>query len=216
MKTCEGTKLVWAALLCNSSDILATRKVGGFVGHAALKDCSRCLIFFLCNSFGEKADYSGFSRSQWPRRNIDEHKQKAFDWKYAKTLACQHKIEQEYGVSFSELIRLPYFDSIRFTLVDPMHNVLLGTAKLMMTVWKTKVLISFPQFGEIQSLVDRFVTPSDVGRIPYKICSGFSSFTADQWKNWCFIYSQVTLKQILPGAYYECWVIFVEACRIVV
>ena len=46
MKTCEGTKLVRAALLCNSSDIPATRKVGGFVGHATLKGCSRCLKSF--------------------------------------------------------------------------------------------------------------------------------------------------------------------------
>ena len=41
MQTCEGTKLVRAALLSNSSDIPAIRKVGGFVVHAALKGCSR-------------------------------------------------------------------------------------------------------------------------------------------------------------------------------
>ena len=216
MQTCEGTKLVRAALLCNSSDIPATRKVGGFVGHAALKGCSRCLKNFPTHTFGEKADYSGFSPNEWPKRNIDEHNRKAFDWKFAKTLSCRHKIEREYGVRFSELIRLPYFDSIRFSVVDPMHNVLLGTVKLMMTVWKAKGLISSPQYEEIQKIVDVFITPAYIGRIPHKIGSGFSSFTADQWKNWYLIYSQVTLKHILPRVDYECWMIFVEACHIIV
>ena len=38
-----------------------------------------------------------------------------------------------------------------------MHNVLLGTVKLMMTVWKAKGLISSPQYEEIQKIVDVFI-----------------------------------------------------------
>ena len=66
--TTEGKQLVQVALLCNSSDIPATRKVGGFVGHGALKGCSRCLKSFETTSFTEKADYSGFVPSSWPKR----------------------------------------------------------------------------------------------------------------------------------------------------
>ena len=169
MKTCDGNKVVRAAMLCNSSDIPATRKVGGFVCHAALKGCSRCLKYFPTNCFGDKADYSGFSPAERPKRKYDEHRSKAFDLKYAKTLACYHKIEGEVGVRFSELLPLPYFGTVRFSVVDPMHNILLGTAKMMMTIWKTKGLITHPQLDEIQRLVDSFITPSDVGRIPHKI-----------------------------------------------
>ena len=43
MVTTEGTQIVQAALLCNSSDVPATRKVGRFIRHGALKGCSRCL-----------------------------------------------------------------------------------------------------------------------------------------------------------------------------
>ena len=59
----------------------------------------------------------------------------------------------------------------------------IGTTKLMITIWKERGLLSASQFANIQSKVDKFITPSDVGRIPYKISSGFSSFTADQLKN---------------------------------
>ena len=49
--------VVRAALLCLSSDIPASRKVCGFVGHNATKACSKCLLSFPTASFGEKADY---------------------------------------------------------------------------------------------------------------------------------------------------------------
>ena len=38
--------LVRAALLCVGCDIPAARKVCGFVGHQALKGCSKCLLSF--------------------------------------------------------------------------------------------------------------------------------------------------------------------------
>ena len=87
---------------------------------------------------------------------------------------------REYGIRYTELLRLPYFDSPRFSVVDPMHNVLLGTSKLMVKLWKEKNILSESNFIAIQSQVDQFVSPPDIGRIPYKIASGFSSFTADQ------------------------------------
>ena len=36
---------------------------------------------------------------------------------------------------YSVLLNLTYFDPVRFTVVDVMHNVFLGTAKHMFKVW---------------------------------------------------------------------------------
>ncbi len=101
MGTCSIT--VRAALLCNSSDIPATRKVGGLVGHGALKGCLKCLKYFPTDNFGTKADYSGFYRDEWPQHSVEKHRSKGFNWKNAKTLSCRHKIERDCGVRFSEL-----------------------------------------------------------------------------------------------------------------
>lgn len=163
MLTMEGTQTIRGAVLCNYSDIPATRKVGGFVGHGARKGCSRCLKFFPVSSFGDKPDYSGFSLDSWPPRSIEEHKARAFEWKHGKTLSACHKIEQEYGARYTELLRLPYFDTIRFSVVDPMHNILLGTS--MVTLWKEHGLLSSNDFSHIQKNVNQFVTPPDIGRI---------------------------------------------------
>lgn len=188
MATPEGTKVVRASLLCVSCDIPASRKLVGFVGHSAFKACSKCLKSFPTCSFGSKPDYSGFERNLWTKRELKDHKEQGMKWKHAKTLVERTRIERTYGVRSTELLRLPYFDTIRYCVIDPMHNILLGSSKHITGLWKNLGLVKDGDNERIQALVDKFVTPTDVGRIPYKIASGFSSFTADQWKNWIVIF----------------------------
>ena len=161
MQTPEGQQVVKAVLLCAPSDVPASRKMGGFLGHSALKGCSRCLKSFPTEKFGEKNDYSGFNHSIWPKRLVELHRKFGMDWKHANTLSKRHDIERQYGVRFTELLRLPYFNTVRFTVVDPMHNVSLGTSKLMITLWKSSGVLSETHFDAIQSSVDKFITPAD-------------------------------------------------------
>lgn len=114
MQTSEGEQLVQAALLCCASDIPASTKLGGFMGHAALKGCSHCLKSFKTYSFGQKNDYSGFGRSEWPKRTVEEHRKIGLAWKHAPTASKQHEIEQKYGVRFTELLRIPYFNTVQY------------------------------------------------------------------------------------------------------
>ena len=214
METPEGEQLVHAVLLCATSDVPASRKLGGFLGHTALKGCSHCLKSFPTANFGESNDYSGFDRSTWEKRSADNHRQNGMSWKHAITLSQRHEIERKYGVRYTELLRLSYFDTSRFTVVDPMHNMLLGTAKQITHIWKCCGLLSESNFDLIQSSVDKFVVPADVGRIPHKISSKFSSFTADQWKNWTLIYSCTILKPLIPDVHYKCWCTFADACQL--
>lgn len=114
IETSEGTQQFFAALICSSSDIPACRKVGGFVGHSATKGCSCCLKSFTSEShnFGEKLDYSGFNPSSWPCRTADEHHVQGMAWKHVQSVAERGKIEREFGVRFTKLLRLPYFDTV--------------------------------------------------------------------------------------------------------
>ena len=41
----------------------------------------------------------------------------------------QEKLESEYRTQFSVLAELPYFETVRMSIVDPMHNLYLGTTK---------------------------------------------------------------------------------------
>ena len=119
--------LLRAALVCVACDIPASRKVSGFVGHNAFLACSKCLKTFPTNSFGEKADFTGSDRENWPTRSNNLHCKHALSHKNAKTQAERKQIEREFGCKFSVLLDLPYFDVIRFTVIDAIHNLLLGT-----------------------------------------------------------------------------------------
>ena len=122
-------------------------------------------------------------------------------------------MERKVGCRYSELLRLPYYDCIRFVIIDPMHNLLLGTAKHMFQTWTDKGILKPKDLKEIQ-YIDRTVVPPDVGRIPNKLEAGASGMTADQWKNWTLIYSPYILSTILPQEHYECWMLFASACAI--
>ena len=89
-------------------------------------------------------------------------------------------------------MNLPYFNCVRFHVIDPMHNLYLGTSKyIMKNIWldKDSPLIHKKDFQIIQERVDKCIVPSDMGRVPLKIASSFTSFTADQRENMdkCFL-----------------------------
>ena len=103
---------------------------------------------------------------------------------------------------------------VRFHLVDPMHNLLLGTAKNMMKIWKESGLISNADFEDIQHNVDSINLPAGIGRIPRKIESGFADFTAEQWKTWTIVLSPYVLCNVLPPDHYAVWCLYSKACFI--
>ncbi|XP_070537876.1 uncharacterized protein [Ptychodera flava] len=209
-----GWNIYSMTLLCLSCDIPACRKCGGFLGHSAEKGCNKCLRSFQRNGFGSKADYSGFNPEDWERRTNEEHRLYAAMAQQARTQAERQNIESKYGARYSSLFRLPYYDAVRFSVIDPMHNLLLGTAKHVLKVWKERNVVSDDAMEEIQRRVNEMKTPSDVGRIPSKISSGFSGFTADQWRNWTCIYSLYAIQGFVRGEHLDCWKQFVYACRV--
>lgn len=97
-------------------------------------------------------------------------------------------------------------------VIDPMHNLFLGTAKQMIRLWTNNDILSSQDFRCIQNTVDDMEIPTDIGRIPRKIETRFSGFTADQYKNWTLYYSIPSLHGIIDDTYLECWRHFVLAC----
>ena len=96
-------------LVCVSSDIPATRKIGGFLGHMAKQGCSRCKKDFP--SGGGELDFSGFDQENWQSRKSSE---------------SQQKLCSQLGARYSVLQELDYFDCIRYFVVDLMHIMYLG------------------------------------------------------------------------------------------
>ena len=74
-------------------------------------------------------------------------------------------MQQDYGVHYSELNRLPYFNIIRSHVIDPMHNIVyLGTTKHVMKTWRESNIIRENKLSVIQEKVDEFNVPYNIGR----------------------------------------------------
>ena len=183
---CEPV-VVRCALLCVACDIPASRKVCGFLGHSAERGCSKCLKQFS-GHIGQK-DYSGFDRSQWKLRTLDEHRKNVAEILKCRTVRAQCELESKYGCRYSVLLDLPYFDPVRMTVIDPMHNLFLGSAKHMLkNVWM-KNNLNAADLSVIQGCVDSMRVSTYIGRILHKIFSSISGFTADQYKSWTNFFS---------------------------
>ncbi|GET66680.1 hypothetical protein RIR_jg18675.t4 [Rhizophagus irregularis DAOM 181602=DAOM 197198] len=79
----------------------------------------------------------------------------------------------ENSVRWSEILRLPYFDLIRFVVVDPMHCLFLGIAKwITKRIWIDEGVLTEKDLQSIQKKMDEFKVPSDLGQIPGKIHCG--------------------------------------------
>ena len=204
----------FAALLLVACDVPAARKLCGFLGHGAKRGCSKCKKEFIPGKhFGDKMNFGGFENCL--HRTNEEHRSEAEEILLENTFQGRNDKQTKYGTRYSELMQLEYFDCIRFTIVDPMHNLFLGTAKHMMkNVWLPNKILKQTDLKFIQELIDNMKVPCNIGRIPNKIASSFGSFTSDQWKLWTVVYSEFALKNYLPREDYRLWLLFLKACRV--
>ncbi len=70
-------------------------------------------------------------------------------------------------------LSLPYFDPPRFTVVDVMHNLFLGTGKRVFKLWLSLELL------ELERKIRTFIVPHSVGRLPINIMSSLSMAVLD-------------------------------------
>lgn len=196
------------ALTCVACDLPASRKVCGFLGHTARLGCSKCYKAFPSLSLGN-VDYSGFNRTEWNMRDVVSHRENCKKILCETTKTGIRSKESELGIRYSVLLQLPYFDPVRYTVIDTMHNILLGTGKHMFKVWLKMGILDIHCLEEIDKMSREFHVPHSVGRLPTNILSNYGGFKAAQWQAWIIVYSPIVLKGQIPDDHLQCWLLFV-------
>lgn len=200
------------ALIGVSCDLPAARKVCGFLSHSANLGCSICYTEFS-EGFGSRNNYSNFNRHLWQFRTNARHRSDVEKINKAKTKTQQLKLVKELGCRYSVLLDLPYFDPVRMLLVDPMHNLFLGSAKhITLDILIQRAILSTQDLDKIEQRLKSVEVPIGLGRLPSRIDIG-KFLTAEQWKNWTIYFSIYCLHDLIPTNQLECWRHFVLACR---
>ncbi|CAB5390559.1 unnamed protein product [Rhizophagus irregularis] len=209
------------ALIIGSSDTPATRKLFGH-GSAVMK-CHRCEKHSTYSEVYKKTHYGGMQEyDKWVTNRINPslHRQYAHKWLQCNSKSSRDTHFKEHGIRWSELLRLPYMDPIRFAVVDPMHCLFLDIAKwIIKSIFINQNKLSMEQLRIAQKRMDYIELPSDIGRIPPKIAignEGFSNLTADQWKPFIMIYSMPILWDMLDNNDRKILGYFIRACNLLV
>ena len=150
--------------------------------------CSKCLKEFPSLECEKKQDYSRIHREKWKKRTNSDHRKAAETYRNASSEDEQIVISSSKGVCYSILLELPYLDPVLFHVIDPKHNLLLGTAKHIMQVWTDEKSVGTSYLKKLHNSIEKI-------KDPIEIMSSFSGFAADQWKNWTLILSPVVLKK---------------------
>ena len=174
------------------------------MGQRGRRSCTKCFKEFPTQQFGDYPDYSGLIKSEWGPRSHAMHV-----WYAKQTNRESQRKEIDFGVRYSLLYELKYYNAISSLVIDPMHCLFLGISKNFLKVWTLSNIVLPEHYTAIQNKLDSYKCPPDFGRIPYKIASKFSDLKADQWKSWTLHFSLYSLKGILPNEDYNCWHKFV-------
>ncbi|KAJ6616182.1 hypothetical protein B0H10DRAFT_1800091, partial [Mycena sp. CBHHK59/15] len=65
------------------------------------------------------------SPSEYPARDGERHRQMCYQYAALDTAEDKAAFFKTHGVRWTEFARLKYFDLVRYTVIDPMHNLLL-------------------------------------------------------------------------------------------
>ena len=101
------------------NDLPGGKKIAQMAGHNhSLHFCSLCTL--------HKDQINQVDPEFWAPRDSGVLRQAAFAWKNATSKADRDNIFAKYGVRWSELWRLSYYDPVRMLVIDGMHNLFEG------------------------------------------------------------------------------------------
>jgi len=112
-RRCLTGLLVRCAMIPLVCDLPAARQMSGFAPHRAHQFCSVCTL-----SWDRIHD---LNFKEWVPRDHTSHRIAAESWRDAATLAEREGCYRQNGLRWSELLRLPYWDPSRYTVIDSMH-----------------------------------------------------------------------------------------------
>ncbi|KII90059.1 hypothetical protein PLICRDRAFT_107744, partial [Plicaturopsis crispa FD-325 SS-3] len=114
-------RVILVAVICDKP---AAHKISGFGGHSHTCLCTECWI-----KRQQAATAAAFERGAFEPRTDAEQRRLGEQYRVLTTDALRKKFVKDHATRYTQLSRLPYFDLVKQTVIDPMHNLFLGVVK---------------------------------------------------------------------------------------
>ncbi|KIK81198.1 hypothetical protein PAXRUDRAFT_35943 [Paxillus rubicundulus Ve08.2h10] len=120
-RVCRLVRVMLLGVIC---DHPAMCKMSGFADHGhTTAPCLKCYV-------DQDHIFSNASlRNEFPGRKGEDHQKCCYEENDLPSEAQCATFFKEHGARWTELACLPYFNLVRQTIIDPMHNLLLGIVK---------------------------------------------------------------------------------------
>ena len=110
--------------------------------------------------YNAQADQENGTCTVWKTTNNDLKNRFDVKAKYFK------KFSSKYGVCFSTLLHIPYFNPERCHVIDSMDNLLISTSKHLLQVWVKHDLLTTISFDKIEIAASPFKPGATGWRMP--------------------------------------------------
>ncbi|KAL5520523.1 hypothetical protein ACEPAG_9747 [Sanghuangporus baumii] len=196
---CLNARKVQVYCIADGCDHPVMCRVAGFADHSHLKlFCTRCKI-----PRDELNSMRGVTGS-YPVRSGDEHRLLARRYRAAESGDEEGQREdlfKKHGTRYYAMSRLTYFDAVRMSAIDPMHNILLGLCKsqwldswIRKNVLRERTRLKRRELDQIHDYLSTFEMPSWVGRLPHQV--GYpagGSLSTDKYKALVLVYCPIII-----------------------
>lgn len=121
-------RTVFIALIPGVGDTEGAHQMSGFISHNQQNFCIRCYLPIQ--------EIENLNPETWPRRDPQKHRAIALQWLNSNE-ADRNLIFKTHGLRWSDLLILPYWDPISFTVIDDMHMGYLGLLRTHIeSIWQ--------------------------------------------------------------------------------
>lgn len=113
------------------ADLLGARHVTGFTYPTHSFFCSYCML--------HRDFMDVFDKSVWPTRKLDDHNRRTIRWRDAGSQEEQIRVANTYGLRWSPMSLLPYWNPFRQVGVDGLHMWMNILAKHAREAWRMSI-----------------------------------------------------------------------------
>jgi hypothetical protein len=136
----DAGRLVRVILVAVVCDKPAAHKIGGFASHSHTNFCTLCWISVLDKGKPTAFQNEGVSfifltsyqvltpTTAFRRRTNEEHRRLGESYRQLSTPTARKNFVKDHATRYCQLPRLPYFNLVKQIVIDPMHNLFLGSS----------------------------------------------------------------------------------------
>lgn len=216
----ETTKVSCSALIC---DVPAKSFVLYLKGHTAYSSCSKCCITGEYSAPKKSKDKSGKSSTLKKAKGKKKKGRVCFPGIGPFKLKndegfMQNKYDDFYLGNETILKRVPGFGCISSVPLDYMHLILLGVMKKLLHLWLLGPLKTRLNFVKVDKISKKLLTvrhsiPKEFARKPRSLLE-FKHWKATEFRTFLLYSGPIVLKNILPKAQYENFILLHSAVTI--